>query len=169
MFHSLRIGTPLYVLRKNEPKLEVGEVTFVSQPVNQFNQPFYGGTQPTTVDIKIQIGDKPMDFQKLPATFTIADCGNGVVVSESREAISNEINILRQNSQRILESTDQHKAIVRKCEELLQELNPQVRQEAERAKEIESLGNRVGGLEMSLERIEGLLIQSLKSKTKKED
>jgi hypothetical protein len=166
MFQSLRIGTPLYVLRKNEPKLEIGEVTFVSQPVNQFNQPVYGGTQPATVDIKLQIADKPMDLQKLPASFTIADCGNGIVVSESREAISNEINILRQNSQRILESTEQHKAIVVRCDELLAELNPQVKQEAERAKEIESLSKRVGGLENSLADIKGLLIQSLNGKTK---
>lgn len=169
MFQSLRIGTPLYVLRKNEPKLEIGEVTFVSQPVNQFNQPVYGGTQPATVDIKIQIGDKPMDLQKIPATFTIADCGNGIVISESREAISNEVSVLRQNSQRILENTELHKAIVHKCDEFLAELNPQVKQEAERQKEIESLGHRVGGLETSLERIEGLLIQSLKGSNKKED
>ena len=166
MFQSLRIGTPLYVLRKNEPKLEMGEVTFVSQPVNQFGQPVYGSTQPATVDIKIQIADKQMDLQKLPATFTIADCGNGIVVSESRDAISNEINILRQNSQRILESTEQHQAIVQKCNELLAELNPQVRQEAERTKEIESLGNRVGGLESSLEDIKGMLVQVLNGKTK---
>ena len=166
MFQSLRIGTPLYVLRKNEPKLEIGEVTFVGQPVNQFNQPVYGGTQPATVDVNIQIGDKPMNLQKLPAMLTIADCGNGIVVSESREAISNEINILRQNSQRILESIDQHQAIVQKCNELLAEINPQVKQEAERAKEIESLGNRVGGLENSLAEIKGLLIQSLNTKTK---
>lgn len=166
MFQTLRIGTPLYVLRKNEPKLEMGEVTFVSQPVNQFGQPVYGGTQPATVDIKIQIADKQMDLQKLPATFTIADCGNGIVVSESRDAISNEINILRQNSQRILESTEQHKAIVQRCNELLAEINPQVKQEAERAKEIESLSQRVGGLENSLADIKGLLIQSLNGKTK---
>lgn len=166
MFQSLRNGTPLYVLRKNEPKLEMGEVTFVSQPVNQFGQPVYGGTQPATVDIKIQIADKQMDLQKLPATFTIADCGNGIVVSESRDAISNEINILRQNSQRILESTEQHKAIVQRCNELLAEINPQVKQEAERTKEIESLSQRVGGLENSLADIKGLLIQSLNTKTK---
>lgn len=166
MFQSLRNGTPLYVLRKNEPKLEMGEVIFVSQPVNQFGQPVYGGTQPATVDIKIQIADKQMDLQKLPATFTIADCGNGIVVSESRDAISNEINILRQNSQRILESIEQHKAIVQRCNELLAEINPQVKQEAERAKEIESLSQRVGGLENSLADIKGLLIQSLNGKTK---
>lgn len=169
MFQSLRIGTPLYVLHKNDPKLEVGEVTYVSQPVNQFGQPVYGNAQPATVDVRIQCGDQPIELKKLPATLNIADYGNGLVVSESREAIGNEVVVLRQNSQRILESTDQHKAVVAKCDELLKELNPQVRQEAERQKEIESLGHRVGGLEESLERIEGLLIQSLKTKTKKED
>lgn len=169
MFQSLRIGTPLYVLHKNEPKLEVGEVTYISQPTNQFGQPVYGGTQPSTVDVRIRCGEQPIELQKLPATQTIADYGNGMVISESREAISNEVAVLRQNSQRILESTEQHTAIVRKCDELLSELNPQVKHEAERQKEMDALCQRVGGLESSMERIEGLLIQTLKGKTKKED
>ena len=169
MFQNLRIGTPLFVLHKNEPKLEVGEVTFVSQPVNPFGQPVYAGNQPATVDVRIQCGEQPIELQKLPATLSIADYGNGMVISESRDAISNEVAILRQNSQRILESTEQHQSIVRKCDELLQELNPQARQAADRQKEMDALSKRVGGLEDSMERIEGLLIQSLKGKNKKEE
>ena len=166
MFQSLRIGTPLYVLHKNEPKLEVGEVTYVSQPVNQFGQPVYGGTQPATVDVRISSDGKAIELQKLPATATIADHGNGLVISESRDAISSEIAILRQNSQRILESTEQHKTIVRKCDELLQELNPQAKVDAERAKEMDELGKRVSGLESSNARIEEMLTRILNDKPK---
>lgn len=168
MFQSLRIGTPLYVLHKNEPRLEVGEVTHVTTPVNQFGQPVYGNNQPATVDVQIRCGERSIELKQLPATLAITDYGNGRVIAESRDAISNEIAVMRQNSQRILESTEQHTAIVRKCDELLQELNPQVKQEAERQREIEMLGKRVGGLENSLVRIEELLIQSMKPKKKEE-
>lgn len=164
MFQSLRIGTPLYVFYKNEPRLEIGEVAFVSQPVNQFNQPVYGSNQPANVDIQVTLGKDTLNLKGLPATFTVADCGNGMVVSESREAISTEISIMRTNSQKVLDSIEQHKDIVRKCNELLQEINPQIKQDAERAKEIEELAQRVGGLENSISDIKGLLVQTLKDK-----
>lgn len=164
MFQNLRVGTPLYVLHKNELKIETGEVTFVSQPVNQFNQVVFANSQPATVDISMQVDGKPIELTKIPATLTISDCGNNRVVSESREAISTELSVMKANSQRVIDSMDQHKEIVRKCDELLQELNPQIKQEAERSKEIESLANRVGGLESSIGRIEQMLTRSLETK-----
>lgn len=164
MFQNLRVGTPLYVLHKNELKIETGEVTFVSQPVNQFNQVVFANSQPATVDISMQVDGKPIELKKIPATLTISDCGNNRVVSESREAISTELSVMKANSQRVIDSMDQHKEIVRKCDELLQELNPQIKQEAERSKEIESLANRVGGLESSIGRIEQMLTRSLETK-----
>ena len=178
MFQSLRIGTPLYVLHKNEPKLEVGEVIFVSQPVNQFGQTIYQqgimNPAPATVDIKIKSNDKTIELQKLPANMSIADYGNGMVISESRDSIINELGVLRQNSERIIASIDQHKDIVSKCDALMQELNPQVKQDAERQKEmlalgerVGGLGERVGGLEKSMQNIEGLLTQILDSKKEK--
>lgn len=162
----------MYVLHKNEPKLEHGEVIFVGAPVPQYGQTFNAGNlmqQSMVVDVKIKCGEQTIELQRLPATQTITDYGNGMVVSESREAICNEIAVLRQNSLRVIESREQHEAIVHKCDDLLQELNPQIKQEATRTKEMESLGRRVGGLEESVERIEGLLIQALKSKNKKEE
>jgi hypothetical protein len=164
MFQNLRVGTPLYVLHKNELKIETGEVTFVSQPVNQFGQVVFANSQPATVDISMQVDGKPIELKKIPATLTISDCGNNRVVSESREAISTELSVMKANSQRVIDSMDQHKEIVRKCDELLQELNPQIKQEAERSKEIESLANRVGGLESSIGRIEQMLTRSLETK-----
>lgn len=167
MFQSLRIGTPLYVLHKNELKVEQGTVTFVSQPTNQFGQVVYGATQPATVDINIQVGDKPIELKKIPATLSISDCGNNRVVSESRDAISNEIMMMKTNSQKVLDSIEQHKDIVRRCDEVLADLNPQIRQEAERSKEIEQLTQRVGGLEGALADIKGLLVRSLDDKKEK--
>lgn len=170
MFQSLRIGTPLYVLHKNEPKVEQGEVIFVSNPVPQFGQTTFSAgimtPQPMTVDVKIKSGEQTIELQKLPANMSIADYGNGMVVSESRDAILNEISALKNNSQRVIDGIEQHKEIVRKCDTLLEELNPQIRKEAERSREIEALSTRVGGLESSLGRIEELLTRSLDSKPK---
>ena len=171
MFQSLRIGTPLYVLHKNEPRVETGEVIYVSNPTPQFGQTYQMGIpigQSPTVDVKIKVAgkDNPIEIKQLPATLTIADYGNGMVISENRDAILNEISVLKGNSQRVIDSIEQHKEVVRKCDTLLEELNPQIRQEAERSREIENLSSRVGGLENSMEDIKELLIRSLGNKSK---
>lgn len=142
---------------------------FVSNPVPQYGQTFNAGVslqQPMTVDVKIKSGEQTIELQRLPANLSIADYGNGMVISESREAICQEVSLLKGNSEKVIESVERHKAIVQKCDELLQELNPQIRQEVERAKELDNLSKRVGGLESSIADIKGLLIQSLGTNTK---
>lgn len=169
MFQSLRIGTPLYVLHKNEPRLEIGEVTFVSNPTPQFGQTYQMGNPMgqnfiVDVNIKVEGKEKPIEIKQLPASQTIADYGNGMVISESREAILNEIGVLKSNSERVINSIEQHKEIVRKCDTLLAELNPQIRQEAERSREIENLSTRVVGLESSIADIKDMLVRTLETK-----
>lgn len=166
MFQSLRIGAPLYVLHKNELKIEQGTVTFVSQPVNQFGQVVYNNSQPANVNIQIQVQDQqlPIDLKNIPATLTIADCGNNRVVSESKDAIITEISILKNNSLKVLNSIEQHKEIVQKCDLLLQELNPQVKIEAERSQEIAGLKSEVNGMKDDMTEIKGMLTKLLNKK-----
>jgi hypothetical protein len=165
MFSNLRIGTPLYVLHKNEPQLEVGEVTFVSQPTPQFGTTYNAGypmpAPKMLVDVKIKSANGDVELQKLPAELSIADFGNGMVISESREAICNEVDTMRKASIRVIESVEQHKGIVDKCDALLAELNPQIKQEVERTKEFDSLKQEVGGLKENLLELKGMLSKLL--------
>lgn len=164
MFSNLRIGTPLYVLHKSEPQLEVGEVIFVSQPTPQFGTTYNAGypmTPKMLVDVKIKTANGDVELQKLPAELSIADFGNGMVISESKDAILNEIDVLRKNSVHIIESVEQHKGIVSKCDTLLAELNPQIRKEAERTKEFDTLKQEVGGLKGDLLELKGMLSKLL--------
>lgn len=165
MFSNLRIGTPLYVLHKAEPQLEIGEVTFISQPSPQFVTAYNAGMQMPTpkmlVDIKIKTANGDVELQKLPADMSIADFGNGMVISESRDAILNEIDTLRKSSVRIIESIEHHKSMVDKCDTLLAELNPQIKQEAERTKEFDSLKQEVSGIKGDLVELKGMLSKFL--------
>ena len=164
MFSNLRIGTPLYVLHKNEPQREVGEVIFVSQPTPQFGTTYNAGypmTPKMLVDVKIKTANGDVELQKLPAELSIADFGNGMVISESKDSILNEIDVLRKNSVHIIESVELHKGIVGKCDTLLAELNPQIRKEAERTKEFDSLKQEVGGLKGDLLELKGMLSKLL--------
>jgi len=171
MFQSLRIGTPLYVLHKNVPKLEVGEVTFVSNPAPQFGTTYGAGyqmQQPTVVDVKIKCGEQAIELKQLPANQTIADYGNGMVISESKDGILTEIDTLRKNSMRVLESIDHHKELVKQCESFIAELNPQVKIEAERSQEIAGLKDEVNGLKDDMTDIKGMLTKLLNKKNKED-
>ena len=162
MFSNLRSGAPLYVLHRSEPRVEVGEVVNVSQPTPQFNTTYNNGimTPPKMyVDVRIKVGDQMIDLQKLQSDMSVADC-NGMVVAEGKDAIVNEVAALAKMSQSVLDSVDRHKDIVTKCNALLVELNPDVKREAERAKEMNDLRNEVADLK-------SMLSQLLNSKTKK--
>lgn len=162
MFSNLRVGTPLYILHKQDPKLEIGEVTFVSQPSPQFGATYTAGypmpAPKMLVDVKIKSSSgEVVDLQKLPADLSIADFGNGMVVSESRDAIYNEIDALRKTSQRVVESMDYHQSVMSKCTDLMAELNPQVKQEAE----FDSLKQEVCGIKGDLQELKGMLAKFL--------
>lgn len=155
----------MYVLHKQEPRLEMGEVIFVSQPSPQFTTTYNSGFQMPSpkmlVDLKIKTDHGDVDLQKIPADLSIADFGNGMVISESKEAILNEIDAMRKNSVRIIESVDHHKGIVEKCDALLSELNPQIKQEVERTKELDNLKKEMGGIKGDLAELKGMLAKFL--------
>lgn len=153
MFQSLRTGATVFILYKNEiPRIEYGEVLTVGLPTPQFNATSYqqnGQFMPAknVVDIKVNVNGQTVDLQKLPADSSIADFGNnGMVVSTSKDAILTEISTLRNNSQRVIESVDKHKKNIEYCDKLIEDLNPEVKKEAERREEIDNLKNEIAGL-----------------------
>lgn len=154
MFNNLRSGAPIYILHKQEPNVEVGEVISVGQPQPQY--PAYQNgmiQQPRTlVDVRVKVGEQTIDLQKLPSDLSVADC-NGMVVSETKESILNEVAAMSKISQSVLDSVDRHKSIVEKCSQLIEELNPEVKREAERAKELCDLRSEVGELKTLLSQL----------------
>lgn len=174
MFQSLRAGTPLYVLHKSVPRLEIGEVLSVGTPQPQFGQTVYqaGMTyqpQKTLVDIKVKIGNETIDLQKLPSEAVIADFGdNSMVISESREAILNEIETIRKGSEKVLESIDFHNNVVEQCSAMIAELNPHIRQEAEQRKEIDNMKNELSEIKNTMQSMQGMLAKALNKKIKED-
>ena len=172
MLSALRQGTPIYVLYKNELRVAVGEVVSVSTPVPQFGTTYTAGilAQPKmTVDIKVRFGSDTVDFQKLPSDQTIADFGpNGIVISESRDAILNEIDGFKKLSERALADRPRHEQIVEACSRMQAELNPAIKREAEQADEIARLKKGMAELTDSMEDIKGMLAKALKSKAKED-
>ena len=145
MFQNLRINSTLYVLHKDAvPYIEYGSVVNVSTPKPKYPTTPSLGQFPhmeMVVDVMVSINGQNTNLQGLPAGQDIADFGhNGnIVVSSSRDAINNEVAMMKQKSNDILGSIDFHRNVITACDKMLTELNPEVAEKQKQEQEISTL------------------------------
>ena len=174
MFSGCRQANLFYILEKGEDfNLKIGQVVSVSNPQPKYNQ--FGTTnafsQPEmVVDVKVKVGEETMDFKQLGANMSIANSGN-VVVSDSKEAMSAEVESLLRNSKQIIESIPYHEKVIVSCDAMLRDLNPAFAKEKEQEEKMSMLEGEVTGIKETLGEMMNMLSSALgtpKSK-KKED
>ena len=112
------------------------------------------------VDIRVNIDGTSQEFKNIPASLSIANDGN-IVISETKEAMSTEVDSMLSISKQILESVDYHKDVIEKCEQILKDLNPQFAKDKLQEEKINSLESRIGGVENTLEDIKDMLSKVL--------
>ena len=144
MFSTLRANNQLYILHKDaEPRVEIGSVTGVSTPKPKYpaTPQFPGTPVEMVVDVSVSVGGQATTFQNLPSGADIADFGpNGnIVISSSREAMSNEVAAMKQKSIDILNSVDYHKSVIGACEKMAATLNPEYADKQRQEIEIKTL------------------------------
>lgn len=171
MLSALRPGTPVYVLYKNEPRFAVAKVSQVS---NQYpnlgyqQQPLIPGNN-LAVNISIDVDGKVETYERIPLNSSIAEFPDkGVLISETRDGIINEVNAIKSASVTALQQVDAHKGIIASCDKLLFELNPQLRKDQEQAAEIASLKQQISGMSDQIAALTGMLSKSLGKKPKEE-
>ncbi len=145
-------GATLFVLYKNDPRLEKGRIVSVNTHLPQFNpsqpQAMFGGM---VTDLTVALGSETIPFAGLPATASVANFPDkGIFVSEDQGLIINELTSMRDNSQRIVESYDAHKALRDKCDALLLSLNPEKQKEMQNAKEMADLKGELAEMKRML-------------------
>lgn len=166
MLSGLRPGTPVFVLNKNELRFKNGKVVSVSNQYPQYNfqQPLNPGNGPV-VDMAIEIDGKAETFPRIPLNSTIAEFPDkGVIISETRDGIINEVNVIRGASQTALDQVDAHKRVIASCDQLLFDLNPQLRKDQEQAQEIANLKQQLAGMSDQIAALTGMLSKSLGKK-----
>lgn len=152
MFQSIPQGAVLHILYKNEPRIEKGRVISVNTHLPQFNpsqpQAMFGGM---VTDLTVAVGSETIPFAGLPATASVANFPDkGMFVSEDQGMVINELTAMRDNSQKVIESYDAHKALRDKCDALLLSLNPDKQKELQNAKEMEELKGELSELKRML-------------------
>lgn len=128
MFSGLQQGTALYVLDKSEePKVVTGYVERVSaiHPMYPTYNPSvsFGSNLQTAVDIVLKIGNDKKEFVGVPSTASIHSYGD-YVLSESKDAMIQEVNSMLANSKSIIANVEQHKSNIAACEKILKDLDP---------------------------------------------
>lgn len=153
MFSALRQGSVLYILEKGEnPTLKVGQVTSITQP-NYNNNFLMNGS---TVDINVKVGSETMDFRNVPGSQSVTNYNN-VIVTETKELMSNEVDNMLQNSKSIVDSVPYHHNVILACEGILKDLDPRFAKEKERDEDISNLKTKIGGIETKMDKILTLL------------
>jgi len=145
-------GTTLYILYKNEPRMEKGRVISVNTHLPQFNpsqpQAMFGGM---VTDLAVSVDGETIPFSGLPATASVANFPDkGMFVSEDQGLVVNEITAMRDNSQRIVDSYDAHRTLRDKCDELLLSLDPDKQKEMQSAKEMADLKGELAEMKRML-------------------
>ena len=145
-FQNLRNSNQLFILHKDSvPTLELGKVTNVTIPVPKYgNSVMYN--QEMVVDITADINGTSTNFQKLPATGEIADFGNNMVVSCSKEAMNSEILSMKQKSTDIINSVEYHSNIIKGCDEILKMLKPEILEKQRQEEENKALREEINSL-----------------------
>lgn len=144
MFQSLRQNSPIYIFHKiDNPYLEIGTISSISLPKPKYAVPAtFNNTQEMCVDIVVKINNNIVNYNNLPATLDIADStsnGDNIVIASSKEAMNAEILSLKQKSIDELNRKEYNENIVRNCDKILADLNPEFAEKQAQKAEIDSL------------------------------
>lgn len=159
MFGGLRQGNLLYILEKNAQgaTLRVAQVESVSNPQPRYGQMSQFSTQTDmVVDIKARHNEETLEFKQLNTSLSIANSGN-LVLSDSKEVMSSEVETLMRTSRQTIESVPYHEKMLTDCEAMLKELNPQFAREKEHEEKIDALEGKMGRIEGTLNKIQTML------------
>ncbi|MDE5986836.1 MAG: DUF3450 domain-containing protein [Prevotella sp.] len=160
MFSSSRVNQTIYILYKESvPRIEIGSITQVTQPVSKYPMGVpYGTMQEQVVDVYANVGGSQRQFQQLPADKESADFKTGnVFVTISRDAMNAEISNLKNESVSIINRVDEERQKIVKYDEILMQLNPEFAEKQRQEQEIANLKNQVAQLAQTNSNLENMM------------
>lgn len=136
MFKELKSGYPIYLFDRASLKYEQAKV-MNAQP----------NFQPTTIgkletNITVQTKDGKQNTYSVTDSEQAAYAGT-LLVAATKEAVINEINILKSNSEEVLNKVEEHKHIVSECGKLLAELDTTFRDQQRTNERLDNLENKL--------------------------
>lgn len=169
MLNNLRPGAPVFVIFRNGPRVATAKVSQLSsQYPPQFNFSLQPGAQNMApmFDLSLDIDGKTEVFQRIPVNTAIAEFPDkGIIISETRDGVVNEINAIYNSAVGELEKRPYYEQTAANCKQILLDINPEAKREQEQAAEIAAMKQQMAGMADQLTRISGMLSKSLGAKT----
>ena len=162
----------MFVIFRNGPRVATAKVAQLSsQYPPQFNFPMpNGGTNMSPMfDITLELDGKTELFQRIPINSSIAEFPEkGIIISETRDGVINEVGAIRGDAVSNLEKRSFYEQTVANCDQILMEINPELKREQEQATKIAGLENKIAEMSEQIAAMSGLLSKSLGKKSKED-
>lgn len=156
MFSNLSQNSILYILDlKGDNKILTGPIEKISPPRPRYNN--FNPNMEMVVDITAIIKGEKREFKNVPNSNIVNFGEESFVLAESKETLSSYITAMLNNSKNIVDSVDKHKKLITDYECALEELNPEVKANAEKDKAIKTLQDQVSSLQDNINKILNLM------------
>lgn len=162
MFSDLKKGFQVHTLDTNEvPKYAIGKVVAVSEPRYMPPGPGnYAPMQGRVVDLTVEVDGETKTYT-VPESQNVAKA-MGITLSTGIEAVMNELNAIKRNSQEILDSVGFNKKKIEVCDQIMEDINPAFKQTREQDKKIAGIESQVRELTGSFDELKRLIVERLK-------
>lgn len=168
MLSALRQGTPVFVIFRNGPRVATAKVAQISsQYPPQFNLQMgqMGANMSPMFDLTLEMDGKTELFQRIPINTSIAEFPEkGIILSETRDGVINEVNAIRGNAVSELDKRSYYEQTVASCDQILLDINPDLKREQEQAGKIAKLEQQLAGMSDQIAALTGMLSKTLGKK-----
>lgn len=159
MFQNPRKQQQIYILYKDDnPRVEIGTVEDVSKPYPisiPNTQPVPYPQMEMVVNVVLRTENDTLTLKQLLANADISDYGYGnkIFISYTKEAVVNELSIMKKNSLDVLGSVERHRKVVDACERILLEMNPEEAAKKQQEEKISNLRNQMQQMSMNMNQL----------------
>lgn len=158
----------MFVVYKNGPRVATAKVAQISsQYPPQFN--YQSPTNPASLsplfNLSLEIDGKTEIFERIPINTAVAEFPDkGLVVSETRDGVVNEVQAMRSLAAAELDKRSYYEQTVVNCDQILSDINPEIKREKEQASKIAKLEEQISGMSDQIAALTGLISKSLGKK-----
>lgn len=153
---------------RNGPRVATAKVAQISsQYPPQFNIQMgqMGANMSPMFDLTLEMDGKTELFQRIPINTTIAEFPEkGIILSETRDGVINEITAIRGTATSELDKRSFYEQTIANCDQILMDVNPDLKREQEQASKIAKLEEQIAGMSEQIAAMTGLLSKSLGKK-----
>ena len=155
-FKEIREGYQLQFLINKDTGLsyQTSNVVHVSEPYFPTNlQSSIGQSNLTRyVDITATLDGKTTTYA-LKEDSSVMEAPGGITIAVDKSSLLREVEAIKTHSQEILSQVDKHNQNVVDCDKILEQLNPDLAQKKAQDRRINTLEERVTGMDSKLEEI----------------